>query len=434
MALLAILKAGGAYVPLDPDYPTDRLAYMLADARVTTLLTQSSLLERLPAAKTSHFCLDSDWSRLEAYADDNLELEIQAENLAYMIYTSGSTGRPKGVQISHANLLNLVYWHRRTYNVQPEDRATQLAGIAFDACVWEIWPYLTAGASLYLPDASTRLDPEQLRDWLVNEHITLSFMPTPMAEGVLTLAWPETTALRALLTGGDKLHYYPSDKLPFRLINHYGPTEFTVVTSAGDVPVGAQEERAPSIGKPIANTQIYVLDKHLQLVPQGVPGELFVGGASLARGYLQRADLTAELFVTHPFSTEPGARLYRTGDLVRYLPDGSLEFLGRIDAQVKIRGYRIEPGEIEAILLQHQAIRDCSVILHEDKVGNRRLVAYLVAQENASLDREDIRAYLQEQVPDYMVPAVMVILEALPLTRMAKLIGAHYRSQSCSTW
>ncbi|WP_371876265.1 amino acid adenylation domain-containing protein [Dictyobacter vulcani] len=419
IAMVAVHKAGGAYVPLDPAYPTERLAYMLEDSQVEILLTQQQFASILPECQIPYLFLNREWERLAAYPTENLDRELDSQNLAYMIYTSGSTGLPKGVQITHAGLLNLVFWHVQTYALSAQDRATQLAGVAFDASVWEIWPYLAAGASLHIPDEKTRLSPQELRDWMLKKAITISFLPTPLAERILTLPWPQECALRAMLTGGDKLHSAPEAALPFRLINHYGPTESTVVATAGDVGTGFIE-RAPAIGKAISNTRIYILNSHLQPVPLGTPGELYIGGVSLARGYWQQPDLTAERFIADPFSQEEGARLYRTGDLVNYLPNGSIDFLSRLDDQVKVLGYRIELGEIESVLSLHATIHECVVIAHEE-AGVKYLVAYVVAAPQQQLIIENLRHYLEARLLNYMVPSTFIELEALPLTANGKV-------------
>ena len=331
----------------------------------------------LPQTTAQVVCLDRAGERLSQAPEDNPRSPVAPEHLAYVIYTSGSTGRPKGVVVPHQGLLNLVFWHQGAFEITSSDRATQLAGTAFDASVWEIWPYLSKGASLHIVGSEILSSPVHLRDWLVSQAVTISFLPTPLAEMVLPLEWPEAPALRILLTGGDKLHHYPSASVPFKLINNYGPTENTVVTTSGLV-VSEEREATPPIGRPITNTQVYLLDRQLQPVPLGVPGELYIGGASLARGYLQRPELTPEKFIPHPFSGLPGERLYRTGDLARYRPDGNIEFLGRLDHQVKVRGFRIELGEIEACLGGHPGVREVVVLAREDSPGEKRLVAYVV--------------------------------------------------------
>lgn len=421
VGLLGILKAGGAYVPLDPAYPQERLAFMLADAQAPMLLTRRPLVGKLPAHEAEVVCLDSAWESIAQESKGNLVSGATPENLAYVIYTSGSTGTPKGVAIRHAGLINLVTWHQRVYCVTPVDRATQLAAPAFDASVWEIWPYLTSGACLYIPDEETLALPSRLLAWLTAKAITICFLPTPLVEAVLEEQEPTGLALRVLLTGGDKLRRRPRQALPFCLANNYGPTEGTVVTTWATVATGTEDSATPPIGRPIANTRVYVLDRHLQPVPVGVPGELYIGGAGLARGYLNRPELTAESFIPNPFSEEPGTRLYKTGDLVRYLPDGNIEFLGRIDHQVKIRGFRIELQEIEVVLSQHAAVREAVTLTQEDVPGDKRLVAYVVPKQGQALTSSELRSFLKQKLPDYMVPSTFVVLDTLPLTPNGKV-------------
>jgi len=345
---------------------------------------------------------------------------VRPENLAYVIYTSGSTGEPKGVELMHGGLLNLIFWHRRTYQVSLADKATQLAGVGFDASVWELWPYLTAGASIHMPEEDTRLLPEKLRDWLVGHEITLSFVPTPLAEALVALPWPAKVSLRAMLTGGDRLTCHVPPSLPFPLVNHYGPTESTVVTTCAVVDIHSQDGKAPPIGKPIANTLVYLLDSQLHPVPIGLPGELHIGGDGLARAYHNRPELTAEKFILNPFSGKHGARLYKTGDLARYLPSGTIEFLGRNDDQLKIRAFRIELGEIESVLAGHPGVRASVVTASEDGLGEKRLVAYATLQPPKPTVSE-LREHLKKQMPDYMIPSAFVILEQFPLTPNGKV-------------
>jgi len=421
VGLLGILKAGGAYVPLDPTYPLERLTFMLGDAQAPVLVTQQSLASRLPTRQTRVVYLDGDAAALVQQSTAEPLCTVTANDLAYVIYTSGSTGRPKGVQITHDSLLNLVFWHQRAFAVTPSDRATQLTSPAFDATGWELWPYLTSGASVYLLDEDTRLTPALLRDWLVSHAITITFLPTALAESVLALQWPLTASLRFLLTGADTLHHYPSPTLPFSLINNYGPTEATVVATFGRVFPNAHPDGPPSIGRPIDNTQIYLLDEHLRQAAIGEPGELYIGGTGLAKGYLNRPELTSERFILHPFTHEQGARLYKTGDLARYLPDGQIAFLGRADHQIKIRGYRIEPNEIISLLNEQPAIQTSLVVAREDEPGDKRLVAYLVPVPGARVTLSSLREILGTHLPDYMIPAAFVQLEALPLTPNGKL-------------
>ena len=421
VAALAILKAGAAYVPLDPSHPLERLGTLLTDAHVPVLICRSQLARRLPPGPWQIVGLDGEASYIGDEPSVDPDVEITGDDLAYVIYTSGSTGRPKGVEVGHDSLLNLVYWHKQTFAVTPADRATQLASPAFDAAVWEIWPYLTAGASIHLPDEEVRANPWRLRDWLVAEGITISFAPTPLAEGLLALDWPATTPLRLLLAGADTLHHYPREGLPFALINNYGPTECTVVTTSGRVEPSAVAGPLPPIGRPISNVRVHILDEQMQLVPVGDTGELYVGGAGLARGYLNRPDLTAQRFVPDPFSDQAGARLYRTGDRARYRPDGNVEFLGRLDQQVKIRGHRIEPEEIVALLDTHAGVFSSTILAREDNAGDQRLVAYVVPTPNGQPSAGELRDFLAAQLPAYMLPAEYVRLDALPLTSNGKV-------------
>ncbi len=421
---LAILKAGGSYVPLDPAYPPDRLAWTMADAGLSVLLTRREYLDgvltKAVLADLTKICLDQE--DVSGYRDENLQGEIDPENAAYVIYTSGSTGRPKGVTISHAGLSNLVAWHRRVYGLTAEDRTTQVASSAFDACVWEIWPTLASGASLHLADEAATRSADQFGEWLVAEQATVCFLPTPLAEAFLAQELPRGLALRALLTGGDRLRWTPANSLPFDLVNHYGPTESTVVATAGQVMSEEREkQRLPTIGKPIDNTTIYLLDRALRPVPMGVPGELTIGDSGLARGYLNRPALTAERFLPDAFSQQVGARLYRTGDLVRYRRNADLAFLGRIDHQLKIRGFRIEPGEIESLLSEHPGVRDAVILAATMPSGERALVACIVPIEGVEPDLSELRGDLRKRLPEHMVPAAFVCRTALPLTPNGKL-------------
>ena len=420
LALLAILKAGAAYLPLDPAHPAERLAFMLEDARAPVVLTRECLLDRLVGGGARTLCLDRERSGIERESRDRLPVAHDLASLAYVIYTSGSTGRPKGVELTQGGLANLVAWHRRAYALVPEDRTTLVASLSFDASVWEIWPTLAAGASLHLPDDATRAAPHALVSWLVEQGITLSFLPTPLAEAVLQEPWPEAgTALRALLTGGDRLHPLAPHERAFEVVNHYGPTEATVVATAGAVEQ-ARDAGEPSIGRPIDNTRAFVLDALSRPVPEGVAGELYIGGDGLARGYLRRPELTAARFLPDPFSAVPGARLYRTGDHVRHLEDGRLEFLGRADDQVKIRGFRVELAEIEAALAAHPAVREAVVVTGEDGMGGLRLLAYATLRPGGAVAPEEVGRFLAGRLPDHMVPAAFEVLEAFPLTANGK--------------
>ncbi|MEW5925955.1 MAG: amino acid adenylation domain-containing protein [Gemmatimonadota bacterium] len=474
VAQLAVLKAGAAYLPIDPSVPDERIAFMLADAAAPLVLASVATAVRVesfgsevvrvdtphpPAPSptrgegendTSEFkgreALPQNWGRVASLSEPGGDLPADAssvsaveeavlpsplagegpgegglpsrDSLAYVIYTSGSTGMPKGVEVTHGALLNLVHWHRDAFGVTEDDRATQLAGLGFDASVWELWPYLASGAAVYLvADEETRTSPAALRDFLLGRGITAAFAPTPMAEALLALEWPAEAPLRVLLTGGDALRSRPRDGLPFVLVNNYGPTENTVVATSGAVAAGRGSGRAPGIGRPTDNVRAYVLDRHMEPAPVGVPGELCVGGAQVARGYLGRPELTAAAFVPDPFSGVPGARMYRTGDRVRWLASGELEFLGRLDRQIKVRGFRIEPGEVEAVLRQAPGVADAAAEVRADARGEGRLVGWVVAAEAR---RGEILAFARTRLPEYMVPAALVSLDAFPLTPSGK--------------
>ncbi|ARU60275.1 hypothetical protein CBW65_03750 [Tumebacillus avium] len=406
VAVLAVGKAGGAYVPLDPAYPQERLADLAEDAGLAALVTTGELRGMLSAltAPVLVFEEEAEWR-----GEENPGLAITADQLAYVIYTSGSTGTPKGVEVEQQALWNLVRWNNTAHGLSRADRTTLLAGTAFDASVWELWPSLAAGAAVVIPSEETRLSPTQLLAFLAEEEVTLCFLPTPLAERVVALEMPVGLKLRKMLTGGDLLHPLAKE-LPFVLVNHYGPTENAVVTTCAEVEAGV----VPPIGKPISGVEVYVLDARMQPVPLGVAGELYVGGKSLARGYRGRADLTAERFVPHPFRAD--GRLYRTGDRVRFLADGNLEFLGRLDGQVKVRGHRIELGEVEAAILQLGQVESAVVVARGEQ--EKRLVAYLAG---TGLRVDVLRARLEEKLPGYMVPSAFVVLDALPLTPNGKV-------------
>ncbi|QBD77394.1 amino acid adenylation domain-containing protein [Ktedonosporobacter rubrisoli] len=427
IAQLAVFLAGGAYLPLDPRLPKERVKFLLRDSAAAVVLTQKSLRGHLLEDGVSLLSLDES-SEKPAKLEETEQHDLQGwpawrqDQLAYVIYTSGSTGLPKGVEITHANLMHLVAWHLHCYNLTAADRCSHLAGLSFDASVWETWPTLAAGASLWFVDEQTRLSPQLLRSWLVEQRITLSFVPTALAEELLLLAWPTQTTLRCLLTGGDVLHRYPPRNLPFQLFNHYGPTECTVVATVGLIEPGVQSVQAPPIGRAIANTRLYILDHNRrQRVPFGEVGELAIGGANVGKGYRGHPEWTNERFIELILPDQTTERVYCTGDLVRFLPDGQLEFLGRQDQQVKLRGFRIEPGEIEMALLGHPAIREALVLPHEARPGQKRLCAFLVYDNGPKPSYQELRTFIGQHLPDYMLPAAFVELEAMPLTANGKI-------------
>jgi amino acid adenylation domain-containing protein len=428
IAALAILKAGGAYVPLDPTYPARRLSMLLEDSGTPLVVTQPGVAGKLPAGKWETIVLDGDG--LDSGFDSSVSpvANTKPENLAYIIFTSGSTGRPKGVQITHGSLLNLVTWHQRAFNVSPADRATLLASPGFDAAVWEIWPYLAAGASLYVVDEAVRTAPAALRDWIVRTGITIGFLPTVLAESMIGLQWPPEGAFRVLLTGADTLRRYPPHDLPFVLINNYGPTECTVVATSGRIRSEESSHKRshelPSIGRPIDSVSVYVVDEHLQRVPDGTAGELLIGGRGVGRGYLNAPELTAEKFLPDLFGGDPGGRLYRTGDLGRLLPDGQIAFMGRLDDQIKVMGHRIEPNEIVTVLNRHPEIAASFVCSYTDSSsdsGDQRLVAYVVPTTDMPPKPGDLRSYLGSYLPSHMLPSAFVQLSQLPLSPHGKL-------------
>jgi amino acid adenylation domain-containing protein len=396
VGLLGILKAGGAHASLDPAYPPERLAYMMQDTQTLVLLTTRALLHGSHFEGPQVVCLDSDWESIEGHSGEDLAPLAAAANAAYVVYTSGSTGRPKGVVTSHGALLNLVWWHRTTFDITPQCRASQVARMGFDASVWELWPYLSAGASVHIIDEETRYSPAAVVAWLSRHSITMGWLPPALAEGVFQEPGIESVPVKLLFGGSDRATLRPPESAPFVYFNPYGPTEASVIVTNGRLPPQSQAVGPIHVGRPLANTQIYILDERLQPVPVGVAGEIYIGGANLARGYLRDAALTAEKFIPDPFCRRGGERIYRTGDLGRYLADGNIEVLGRLDHQVKIRGFRIELGEIEQALATHPAVREAAVLIKEEASGGKRLVAYFVPDVRRQ-ESQGQRASLQEQ-------------------------------------
>jgi amino acid adenylation domain-containing protein/non-ribosomal peptide synthase protein (TIGR01720 family) len=427
VALLAILKAGGAYVPLDPSSPGERLSFLLQDTHVQLLLTQQHLLERLPPCAARVLCLDQPWPALPAAAATNPALAVGGSHAAYVIYTSGSTGRPKGVINTHQGICNRLLWMQDAYPLSATDRVLQKTPCSFDVSVWEFfWPLLS-GACLVLAQPGGQQDPAYLVEVLAREHISVvHFVPAMLRVFLAEASLGRLPGLREVLCSGEALSQ--QERAAFfrhfgqqgpRLRNLYGPTEAAVDVSSWTCSAG--EQGPVPIGRPIANLQLYVLDRRGQPVPIGVAGELYIGGVGVARGYLERPELTAERFVPHPFSRQGGERLYRTGDLVRYRADGALEYLGRLDHQVKLRGFRIELGEIEVTLGQHPDVEQVIVQVREHAAGEQQLVAYVVPHPEQIPSPSELRAFLSRQLPSYMLPAAFIFLEALPLTPNGKL-------------
>jgi amino acid adenylation domain-containing protein len=427
VGLLGILKAGGAYIPLDPGYPRERLAFMLADSQLPVLLTQQALLDALPEQgkqllqeKRTVLCLDTDWASIAQESSENPKASVTPHNLAYMIYTSGSTGQPKGVQIPHAALVNFLSSMREQPGLQAGDTLLAVTTISFDIAALEIFLPLTTGAHLVLLSRESAMDGDALIKHIEDSNATVMQATPATWRLLLDNNWQGKPDLK-ILCGGEALPRALADQLLTKAAavwNLYGPTETTIWSTLSPVQSG---DEPINIGRPIANTQVYILDANLMPVPVGVPGDLYIGGAGIARGYYHRPELTAERFIPNPFSQEPGARLYRTGDVARFLIDGNIEFQGRNDQQVKVRGYRIELDEIESALRAYPQVQNCIVTVQEEISGEKRLLAYIVAGQGQTVRSHELHSYLKERLPEYMVPSLFVYLDALPLTPNGKL-------------
>jgi amino acid adenylation domain-containing protein len=449
LALLSTLKAGGAYVPLDPAHPRERVEFILEDAQIRALLTENLLREWLSPQSISVISIDSDWERIAKESNGNLRSWKTSDSTAYIIYTSGSTGKPKGVEVTNLGMANFVYWACSALSVDFKDRVLQFASISFDTAWEEIFPCLLGGGTLILRTDSMLDSIPAFLDKCSEWEITVLDLPTVywhhLTEKLISEHLTIPKHVRLIIIGGDKCftqrlkewRNYVGDQI--RLINTYGPTEGTVVATRFELTASVEAD-APAaevpIGRPIANVETYVLDAHLKPIPIGVPGELHIGGVGLARGYLNGAALTAERFIPNPFTNKLGARLYRTGDVARYLANGDLEFLDRMDRQVKIRGFRVEPAEIEAVLIEHQGVSDVVVVAREDQTGAKRLVAYLVVDRGVVPGPNEVREWLNQKLPHYMMPTVFVFLDALPVTANGKVdydnlpVSAQERSGS----
>jgi amino acid adenylation domain-containing protein len=417
VGLLAVLKAGGAYLPLDPAYPQERIRFMLENSGARLLLTERRLAGSLPAGREGVVRLDAERQAIEDESGENLTPGATPPDLAYIIYTSGSTGQPKGVMIEHRSLCNFAEGLARAFDIRAESRVLQFASFSFDASVLEIFTTLTKGATLVLAPQTSLLPGPALIELLREQSVTAVLLP-PAALAAMPDA--ELEALGTLIVGGDECPPEVARRWAAgrRFLNAYGPTEATICATLAACDAFA--DRLP-VGRPVQNTEVYLLDDDGQPVPVVVPGELHIGGAGLARGYINRPALTAEKFVPHPFSREPGARLYKTGDLARFRPDGQIEVLGRRDRQAKVRGFRVEPGEIEAALVAHQDVREAAVVTREESPGQKRLVAYTVAAGDRAPDADALRGHLKARLPAYMIPSAFVSLDALPLTPSGKV-------------
>ncbi|MGA9996711.1 MAG: amino acid adenylation domain-containing protein, partial [Pyrinomonadaceae bacterium] len=431
VGILGTLKAGGAYVPLDPGYPQRRLAFMLEDTDAPFLLTQQKFSGSLPATTAQTIFLDQDWSIIARESDAKLEVEVNADNLAYVIYTSGSTGQPKGVMIGHGSLANYISAVTDEFAITQDDRILQFASFSFDISVEEIFSCLTRGATLVLRDDEMTASTTSLLRACREQRLTVLNLPTAywhqLSASLTAADWSQAETVRLVITGSEKLQperlsqWQAVVGQQVRLVDVYGPTEATIGSTMCDLTglAGATDTCLKiSIGRPLRHAQAYILDARLEPVPVGVAGELHLGGLGLSQGYLNHPKLTAEKFIPHPFGA--GARLYKTGDLTRFLPDGNIEFLGRLDAQVKVRGFRIELGEIERALVQHTCVRDAVVILREEK-SEKRLIAYLIADTSSAPTTHDLRLHLKERLPEYMLPSAFIIIDSLPLTPSGKV-------------
>lgn len=420
VAVLAVLKAGGAYLPLDPTYPKDRLTFMLDDAQVSVLLTDSQLLARLPAIQTQTLCLDADWQALSSAADAATSpiIDVSPDNLAYLIYTSGSTGKPKGVLLAHRGLVNLALAQGRAFGIRPESRLLQFSSFSFDASVSEIFVTLLGGAALCLAPPEALRPGTDLLDVLRQQEITTVTLPPSV---LALLSETEVPQLSSLISAGEACTSEVVGRWSVgrQMINAYGPTETTVCATM----TGRLGESEPlSIGRAMDNMRVYVLDEWLEPMPIGLSGEVYVGGVGVARGYLMQPGLTAERFIPEPFGGRAGVRMYRTGDIGRYLENGSIEFVGRRDQQVKLRGYRIELGEVEAALVRHEGVREAVVTVRQrGETNHARLVAYVVGEKGRAPSATELRQYLKQSLPEYMLPSSYVFLERLPLTANGKV-------------
>jgi aspartate racemase len=445
ITLLAVLKSGGTCVPLDPQYPGERLAFMIEDARIAVLVTGDKLLGKINSGTAHTVCLNQEWNAIRGGKNQISAAVATPKNLAYIVYTSGSTGKPRGVQLPHRGLVNHHVAATKIYGLEPGDRVLQFSSISFDISIEETFPTWVAGGTLVFRTDDTPLAASGFLRWVGEQRITVLNLPTAYwHELVHELSESKASALpeslRTVIVGGEKASssafadWLRVSRGRVRWINTYGPTEASVIATAYE-PTFSDPADVPAslpIGRPIANTQIYLLDQDLSPVPVGAEGELHIGGDGVARGYLNRPEMTAEKFIADPFSTHPEARLYKTGDLARYLPNGEIEFVGRRDFQVKIRGFRVELGEIEAVLATHEGVRDAVVVAKVDASGDKRLLAYVVPTSLTQADTKSWRAFLEQRLPDYMVPSVFVMVEALPLTPNGKVDRRALENRSIS--
>jgi amino acid adenylation domain-containing protein len=429
-AILGILKSGSAYVPFDPAYPADRIEYMLKQSGIKTVLIQEKYRKLFEHSGISVIALDTEWNKFEDQSTGNPGISIKPDNLAYVLFTSGSTGLPKGVAMVHRALSNLIQWQNSKTRLGVPARTLQFAPVSFDVSFQEMFTTWSNGGTLVLIEDEMRLNAIRLLEFIQQNNIERLFLPFIALQHLSEVAfnsriWP--SCLKDVITAGEQLQITRHVRKFFvelpecRLHNHYGPTESHVVTALTLGPDPESWPALPSVGQPVSHTHIYLLDENLQPVPIGEQGEIFIAGASLAKGYAGRDDLTAERFLNNPFSELKGARMYKTGDIGRYLPDGNIEYLGRTDNQVKVRGYRIELGEVEIALSSFPGIAQVAASVREDEPGDKRLVAYFVTESGKSLQSAEIRKFISGKLPEYMIPSAFVAVEAIPKTPSGKI-------------
>jgi amino acid adenylation domain-containing protein len=420
LGMVGILKAGGAYVPIDPAYPPDRLRFMAEDSDIGVLLTQKRLAPRMPQMKARVVCLDRDWDEIAQQSNQSFETQILPENLAYVVYTSGSTGQPKAAAVSHRSMIRLI---RDTNYIQfqGDEVVAQTVNMSFDPSTFEIWGALLHGCRLVIITNEVLLDVERFAAEIIDKGVQVMFLATALFNEVGRLKPAMFNTVKDLLVGGEAIYPVTAAAVleqggPERLVNAYGPAECTSFSAWYHIREVARDAAGVPIGEPVANTQLYVLDRNRNLEPVGIMGQLYIGGEGLARGYWGRPELTAERFIPDPYGSQPGGRLYISGDLARWMEDGNLEFFGRQDNQIKIRGFRVELGEIEVALLQHGRVRNCAVVMKTVASG-KQLVAYVSGEASA----DELKNYLKGKLPEYMVPGVYVMLPELPLNTNGKV-------------
>jgi amino acid adenylation domain-containing protein len=419
-AQLAVWLAGCAFLPLDPAWPDERLRTIIQDAKCSVVLADAETEARARTLTTLPIVKCDEDRRSPSPRPANQPIALPSgDDLAYVIYTSGSSGTPKGVEISHANLAHLIAWHNEAFQISRDDRAAHMASVGFDAAIWEVWPYLSMGATVALANEHVRTAADAFKAWLEKERITIAFAPTAIAEQLIQMRWEEGSALRYLLTGADTLHSFPPAGLPFEFVNNYGPTECTVVATSGMISAREESAELPTIGRPIAGAELLILTDAGELAVPGEIGELYIGGGGVGLGYRGRADLTAERFVTAPAARCEG-RYYRTGDLAAWTVEGEIAFHGRADDQVKIRGFRVELAEVASAIDSHPAVKLAVAAVQSDQ-GRQQLVGYVVLHDGVTMTATALRSFLEGRLPEFMLPSAFVRLDALPLTSNGKV-------------